>query len=439
MRKRPDTPQPRAHRSLRRHVLAGSVVLLALLGGLGGWAATTELSGAVVASGVLVVDTNVKKVQHQTGGTISELRVRDGDRVKAGEVIVRLDETVTRANLAIVVKSLDELAARQARLEAERDGLDTLSFPAELLRRADDPDVERAMHGERKLFDFRRTARLGQKAQLTERVAQLREEIQGLSGQATAKAREIELINIELEGVRDLWKKKLVPISKVTVMERDAVKLEGDRNSFLAQAAQAKGKTTETELQIIQIDQDLRSEVSKELREIQGKSAEFVERKVAAEDQLKKVEIRAPLDGIVHQLAVHTVGGVVSPSEPLMFIVPAQDELTVEAKIPPQEIDQLRVGQRATLRFAAFNQRTTPEIGGIVTRISADTAQDQKSGLTYYVVRLTMPAAEVDRLGDLKLVPGMPVEAYMQTGQRTVMSYLLKPLEDQIVKAFRER
>jgi HlyD family secretion protein len=378
-------------------------------------------------------------VQHQTGGTISELRVRDGDRVKAGEVIVRLDETVTRANLAIVVKSLDELAARQARLEAERDGLDTLSFPAELLRRADDPDVERAMHGERKLFDFRRTARLGQKAQLTERVAQLREEIQGLSGQATAKAREIELINIELEGVRDLWKKKLVPISKVTVMERDAVKLEGDRNSFLAQAAQAKGKTTETELQIIQIDQDLRSEVSKELREIQGKSAEFVERKVAAEDQLKKVEIRAPLDGIVHQLAVHTVGGVVSPSEPLMFIVPAQDELTVEAKIPPQEIDQLRVGQRATLRFAAFNQRTTPEIGGIVTRISADTAQDQKSGLTYYVVRLTMPAAEVDRLGDLKLVPGMPVEAYMQTGQRTVMSYLLKPLEDQIVKAFRER
>jgi len=414
-------------------------VLLALLGGLGGWAATTELSGAVVASGVLVVDSNVKKVQHQTGGTISELRVRDGDRVQAGEVIVRLDETVTRANLAIVVKGLDELAARQARLEAERDGLDSLSFPAELLRRADDPDVERAMHGERKLFDFRSTARLGQKAQLTERIAQLREEIQGLTGQATAKAREIELINIELEGVRDLWKKKLVPISKVTVMERDAVKLDGDRNSFLAQAAQAKGKTTETELQIIQIDQDLRSEVSKELREIQGKSAEFVERKVAAEDQLKKVEIRAPLDGIVHQLAVHTVGGVVSPSEPLMFIVPAQDEITVEAKIPPQEIDQLRVGQHATLRFAAFNQRTTPEIGGLVTRISADTAQDQKSGLTYYVVRLTMPAAEVARLGELKLIPGMPVEVFVQTGQRTVMSYLVKPLHDQITKAFRER
>ena len=439
MRKRPETAQPRAHRSLRRHVLAGAAVLLALLGGLGGWAATTELSGAVVASGVLVVDTNVKKVQHQTGGTVSELRVRDGDRVQAGEVIVRLDETVTRANLAIVVKSLDELAARQGRLEAERDGVESISFPDALVRRADDPDVERVISGERKLFDFRRTSRQGQKAQLTERIAQLREEIQGLTGQAKAKAREIELITIELEGVRELWAKKLIPISRVTVMERDAVKLEGDRNHLIAQAAQAKGKMTETELQIIQIDQDLRSEVSKELREIQGKSAEFVERKVAAEDQLKKVDIRAPLDGVVHQLAVHTVGGVVSPSEPLMLIVPVQDELTVEAKIPPQDIDQLRVGQHATLRFATFNQRTTPEIGGVVTRISADTTQDQKSGLTYYVVRLTMPTAEVDRLGELKLIPGMPLEVFIQTGQRTVMSYLVKPLQDQIAKAFRER
>ena len=441
MRKSPEPTQAsgRARRSLRRHVLAGGAVLLALLGGLGGWAATTELSGAVVASGTLVVDSNVKKVQHQTGGTVSELRIRDGGRVQAGDVLVRLDETVTRANLAIVVKSLDELAARHARLEAERDGTEGILFPDALVQRADDPDVERVISGERKLFDFRRTSRAGQKAQLTERIAQLREEIQGLTGQAKAKAREIELIGIELEGIRDLWQKKLIPISRVTVMERDAVKLEGDRNLLIAQAAQAKGKTTETELQIIQIDQDLRSEVSKELREIQSKTAEFVERKVAAEDQLKRVDIRAPQDGFVHQLAVHTVGGVVTPGEPIMLIVPEQDELTVEARIPPQEIDQLRVGQSATLRFAAFNQRTTPEISGWVSRISADVAQDQKSGATYYVVRLTMAAAEVARLGEQKLIPGMPVEVFIQTGQRTVMSYLVKPLHDQIVKAFRER
>jgi HlyD family secretion protein len=429
----------RAQGSIRRHAIAGGAVLVALLGGLGGWAATTELAGAVVTSGTLVVDSNVKKVQHQTGGTVSELRIRDGGRVQAGDIVVRLDETVTRANLAIVLKSLDELAARQARLEAERDGAETISFPDALLRRIDDPDVDRVVSGERKLFDFRRTSRHGQKAQLTERIAQLREEIQGLTGQAKAKAREIELITIELEGVRDLWQKKLIPISRVTVMERDAVKLEGDRNHLIAQAAQAKGKTTETELQIIQIDQDLRTEVSKELREIQSKSAEFVERKVAAEDQLKKVDIRAPQDGFVHQLAVHTIGGVVTPGEPIMLIVPEQDELTVEARIPPQEIDQLRVGQKAVLRFAAFNQRTTPEINGWVSRISADISQDQKSGVNYYLVRLTMPAAEVARLGELKLIPGMPVEVFIQTDQRTVMSYLVKPLQDQILKAFRER
>jgi HlyD family secretion protein len=429
----------RAQGSIRRHVIAGGAVLVALLGGLGGWAATTELSGAVVTSGTLVVDSNVKKVQHQTGGTVSELRIRDGGRVQAGDIVVRLDETVTRANLAIVLKSLDELAARQARLEAERDGAETISFPDALLRRIDDPDVDRVVSGERKLFDFRRTSRQGQKAQLTERIAQLREEIQGLTGQAKAKAREIELINIELEGVRDLWQKKLIPISRVTVMERDAVKLEGDRNHLIAQAAQAKGKTTETELQIIQIDQDLRTEVSKELREIQSKSAELVERKVAAEDQLKKVDIRAPQDGFVHQLAIHTIGGVVTPGEPIMLIVPEQDELTVEARIPPQEIDQLRVGQKTVLRFAAFNQRTTPEINGWVSRISADISQDQKSGVNYYLVRLTMPAAEVARLGELKLIPGMPVEVFIQTDQRTVMSYLVKPLQDQILKAFRER
>jgi membrane fusion protein, type I secretion system len=441
MRKSPEMTQTsgRAHRSLRRHVMAGGAVLLALLGGLGGWAATTELSGAVVASGTLVVDTNVKKVQHQTGGTVSELRVRDGGRVQAGDIVVRLDETVTRANLAIVVKSLDELAARQARLEAERDGIESISFPDALVRRTDDPDVERLISGERKLFDFRRTSRQGQKAQLTERIAQLGEEIQGLTGQAKAKAREIELISIELEGVRELWQKKLIPISRVTVMERDAVKLEGDRNHLIAQAAQAKGKVTETELQIIQIDQDLRTEVSKELREIQAKTAEFVERKVAAEDQLKRVDIRAPQDGFVHQLAMHTVGGVVTPGEPIMLIVPEQDELTVEARIAPQDIDQLRVGQHATLRFSTFNQRTTPEINGWVSRISADVAQDQKSGVNYYLVRLTMPAAEVARLGELKLIPGMPVEVFIQTGQRTVMSYLVKPLQDQIAKAFRER
>jgi len=428
-----------ARRSIRRHVVTGIAAIAVLAGGLGGWAMTTELSGAVIASGALVVDTNLKKVQHPTGGVVGELRVRNGDRVKAGDVVIRLDDTTTRANLAIVIKGLDELAARQARLEAERDDDENIDFAVELLARKSNPDVARIVGSEQILFDLRRKARLGQKAQLREKVAQVQDEILGLSGQADAKKREIELIQRELEGVRDLWSKKLVPISRLTALEREATRLDGERQQYISAVAQAKGKISETKLQIIQIDQDLRSEVAKELREIQAKSAELVERKVAAQDQLMRVDVRAPQDGIVHQLAVHTIGGVVTASEPLMLIVPEADELTVEVKLPPQNIDQLSGGQRAILRFSAFNQRTTPEINGVVTTISADITQDQKTSASYYLVRISMSAAEIARLNDLKLVAGMPVEAFIQTGDRTVMSYLVKPLHDQIVKAFRER
>ena len=427
-----------ARRSIRRHVLTALVVVVALAGGLGGWAMTTELSGAVVASGLLVVDTNVKKVQHPTGGVVGELKVRDGDRVQAGDILVRLDETVTRANLAIVVKSLDELAARQARLEAERDSEERVDFPATLTSRLDDPDVARIVAGERKLFDLRKTARVGQKAMLKERVGQYGEEIQGLTGQAAAKKQEIELIARELEGVRFLWSKNLVQITRLTQLEREAARIEGERGELIAKTAQARGKIAETELQIIQIDQDLRSEVAKELREIQGKVAELVERKVAAQDQLTRIDIRAPHSGVVHQLAVHTVGGVITASEPAMLIVPEADELSVEVKLPPQNVDQLQVGQPAVLRFSTFNQRTTPELNGFVSRISGDVVQDQKSNATYYVVRITLPVEEIARLNGLKLLPGMPVEAFVQTGARTVFSYLVKPLHDQVMKAFRE-
>jgi HlyD family secretion protein len=415
------------------------MIVLLLAGGLGSWAATTELAGAVIASGVLVVETNVKQVQHPTGGVVNELRVRDGSRVKGGDVVVRLDDTTTRANLAIVVKSLDELAARQARLEAERDDDEKIDFPAGLLARKTDPDVARIISSEQILFELRQKARLGQKAQLRERIAQLQDEIVGLTGQAEAKKNEVDLIHEELKGVRELWDKRLVSVQRRMALEREAVRLAGERGQLIASIAQAKGKTAEIKLQILQLDQSLRSEVAKELREIQGKVAELVERRVAAEDQVMRVEIRAPQDGVVHELAVHTVGGVVAPGQQLMVIVPEADRLTVEAKLPPQSIDQVSLGQRAALRFAAFNQRTTPEINGVVTVVSADISQDQKTGTTYYVVRVGMPPEEIARLNGLKLVAGMPVDAFIQTGDRTVMSYLVKPLQDQITKAFRER
>jgi HlyD family secretion protein len=427
-------------RSIVRHMLAGLVIVIVLAGGVGGWAGTMTLSGALIAQGSVVVDSNVKKVQHPTGGIVGELRVRDGDRVKQGDIVVRLDDTVTRANLAIVTKGLDELSARKARLESERDGANTVTFSANLLARAaNDSDIAAIVDGERKLFELRSTARTGQKAQLRQRIEQLNEEVRGLKAQRQSKEKETKLIDREKEGVYDLWKQKLVPLTKLTELERAAVRLEGEAAQLIAQTAQVAGKISETELQIIQIDRDLSSEVAKETREIDGKIGEFVERKITAEDQLKRIEIRSPQDGMVFQSNVHTVGGVITAGDAMMLIVPDADNLTVEAKVNPQDIDQVRAGQIALLRLSAFNQRTTPEIYGTVTRISADASTDQRTGQTYYTIRIAMPGDEVAKLGEVRMVPGMPVEAFVQTGDRTMISYLVKPLHDQLMRMFREK
>jgi HlyD family secretion protein len=433
------SPTTQAQRSIRRHLLAGLSITGILVFGVGGWAATAEISGAVIAPGVVVVDSNVKKVQHSTGGIVAELLVREGALVKEGEVVVRLDETVTRANLAVVKKSLDELMARQARLEAERDGDETIAFPDDLLARVENNDVGRAVTGERTLFNLRRTSRAGQTSQLRERIGQLQEQVQGMTMQIAAKRREAELIAKELEGVRDLYRKNLVTLQRVTILERDAVRIEGEHGQLVSSRAQAAGRISETELQILQVDQDLRSEVAKELREIQSKMVELVERRVAAEDQLKRVEIRSPQTGRVHQLAIHTVGGVVSPGEPMMLVVPKSDDLTIEARVAPQDIDQIRVKQSAVLRLSAFNQRTTPEIFGEVTRISPDITTDQRTGISYYTIRIGMPPAELAKIEGLTLTPGMPVEAFVRTADRTALTYFTKPLMDHVNRAFREQ
>ncbi|MCF4130156.1 HlyD family type I secretion periplasmic adaptor subunit [Methylobacterium sp. SyP6R] len=428
-----------ARASIRRHLALSLGLSIALVAGVGGWAATTQIAGAVIAPGQMVVESNVKKVQHPTGGVVGELRVREGDRVHLGDVLIRLDDTQTRANLEIVLRALDELSARRARDEAERDGATRVRFPDDLVARASDPAVTRLMSGEETLFAARVASREGQKAQLRERIAQLRQEIAGLTEQAAAKEREIALIGTELVGVRELFAKNLVPVGRVTVLERDAARLQGERGQLVAATASARGKITETELQILQVDGDMRTEVGKELAEIRGRWSELVEKRVAAEDQLKRVDLRAPQDGVVHQLAVHTVGGLVTPAEPAMLIVPTSDQLAVEVRVQPQDIDSVSRGQHALLRFPAFNQRTTPEIDGSVERVSADVTTDPKTGASHYTLRILVPQSEKDRLGGARLVPGMPVEAFLQIGERSVLSYLVKPLSDQIAKAWREK
>ena len=432
--------KPANHReSIRYHQWVGLAVVFMLVGGVGGWAVTMDISGAVIASGSVVVKSNIKKVQHPTGGVVGEINVRDGDAVKKGSILIRLDETITRANLAIIVKRLDELRARKARLEAERDGKTRVVFPEILTARSTNADTAAVMANERRLLHLRRFARTGQKNQLRQRQTQVREEIIGLEAQAKAKLKEIELIKLELKGTRELWNKGLMPISRFVAREREGTRVVGEHGSLTASIARAKAKIAETELQILQIEQDLASEVAREMRDIDTKIGEFVERRVAAEDQLNRIDLRAPQAGTIHQSIVHTVGGVISPGETIMVIVPRAEGLIVEAKVAPQDIDQIRLGLTASLHFSAFNQRTTPQIDGVVRQISADVTIDTRLGTSYYTVRVALAQKEVDRLGPVELLPGMPVEVFIKTGDRTVWSYLMKPLTDQFGRAFREQ
>jgi len=425
--------------SLRRHAIGGAVLVVILLGGVLGWAAVTEFSGAVIAGGQLVVDQNTKKIQHPTGGVVSELLVREGSRVKAGDVLIRLDDVQIKANLAIVTKSLDEFLARQARFEAERDDADVIAFPASLMNRFNEVGVVRILSGETKLFESRRNGRNERKAQLNERISQLNEEIAGLQARMVAKDKETVWITKELEGVRQLWSQNLVQITRLTALEREGAKSEGETGALIAQIAQTKGRISEVKSQILQVDEDLRAEVGRELSELRTKIAELAERRVAAEDQLFRVDIRSPRDGVVHQLDMHTIGGVVTAGQPIMTIVPEAEALKVDGKVQPQDIDQLYIGQSALVRFTAFNQRTTPELNGRISLISADVSQDQKSGLNYYTIRVEIDETEYLRFGNRHLAAGMPVEIYAQTQPRTVLSFLMRSLVDQIGRTFREK
>ena len=431
------------YQAIRRLNLIGLTVIIVLVGGMGGWAATARIAGAVIAPGSVVVSSDVKKVQHPTGGVVGAILVEDGSRVREGQVVMRLDDTVTRSTLGMVRSQLVQNAARAARLLAERDGAKSIEFPQSLMARNDDTSVASAINGEIKLFEARRRARLGQKSQLRERIVQTNEEIRGLSAQRNAKEQEIKLISQELVGVTALYEKNLVSVSRLMTLQRDKARLEGERGQYIADIARAQGKISETELQILQLDQDFRSDVLKDLRETQGKVAEFTERVTAAEDQLGRVDIRAPQAGTVLQLTVHTVGGVIKAGETIMEIVPSGDALVIEAKVAPQDIDQVAVGAQAAVRIMAGEHRTMQDIIGVLTRVSADLTRDrtqgEQTGQPYYLVRVSLPKEELHRLHGLRLVPGMPAEVFIQTYDRTPLQYLLKPLRDQIARTFRER
>jgi HlyD family secretion protein len=420
--------------------VVGFAVVVLLVAGVGGWAATAQLQGAVIAPGTLVVESNIKKVQHPTGGIVGEILVKEGSIVQAGQIVMRLDDTVTRATLGVVQSQLDELNALEARLLAEREGADTMTFPVELVSRSQGNGVAVAIAGQERLFESRKQARTGQRAQLRERITQINEEITGLIAQQEAKENEIKFIGEELVGVSHLYKQNLISIQRYMALQRERARLEGERGQFIAAIARARAKISETELQTFQLDQDFRTEVLKDLREAQGKIAELTERKTAAQDQLKRIDIRAPQSGIVNQLSVHTVGGVIDKGETVMQIVPVTDQLLVEAKVAPHDIDQVAPKAMTTVRIMAGNQRIITDLVGEVTYIGADlTREKEQPNQAYYLVRASIQEDQVRHLEGLKLVPGMPAEIFIQTHERTPLQYLLKPLREQISRTFRER
>ncbi|WP_058544897.1 HlyD family type I secretion periplasmic adaptor subunit [Pseudomonas fluorescens] len=424
--------------SLSRHLRWGAISLVVLLGGGLTWAVCTNLSGAVIATGVVAVEGSVKTVQHPTGGVVAELLVKEGQAVAAGDVLLRLDATLPAASQAIVSKSLNQAWARLARLEAERDNASEVAVPKELLTRMSLDEAKLVMASEQQLFLDRRASREGQKKQLRERVRQLNETIAGHDIQQKTKLEEIELIDSEYQAVKKLFDKGMMTLDRVNALARGIARLRGERGQLMASIAEARGKIAETELQRLQVDQTFRSEVSLELRDLLARQGELIEREITASDQLKRIDITSPIAGRVQQLAVHTIGGVISPAEGLMQIVPADDELLVEAKISAQDIDQVSLGQKATLRLSAFNRSTTPELQGSVVRLSGDLIQDERTGAGFYRAGIRISKGELVRLSGLTLVPGMPVESLIKTGDRTVLSYLLKPISDHAQRAFRE-
>lgn len=415
----------------------GLRVLVIGLGVIGVWGTLVPLSAAIAVGGTLVVQSNLKKIQHPTGGVVAQILVSDGLHVNEGDLLTRLDDTQVRANLQVVTQQLDEVRARIVRLIAERDGADKLNVPPELAR-GGSTSLERLITSEQALFKARANARQGQKGLLRNRIGQLGNEVAGLEAQIDSKAAQIKLVRNEQQGVQTLYDKQLVPLTRLASLQRETAHLEGDRGQLISEIAETKSKISEVELQIMRIDQDLLSEVMKELGEAQVKEAELVERKVAAQDQLDRIDLRAPTAGIVHQLSVHTIGGVIKAGDVIMQIVPDSDDLLIESRLQTNDIDQVRVGQKTHVRLSAFNQRTTPQLDGVVSYVSADVSHDGQTEAAFYTVRIALPAEQVRRLNGLQLVSGMPAEVFLQTGSRTMVSYLLKPITDQLHRTFNE-
>ena len=421
--------------SMRGRVVFCALMAVLLIGGIGGWAGTFKLAGAVVSSGTVLVDGEIKAVQHVDGGVVKDIFVRDGDVVQAGQVLLQLDDVQTRAERDIVLGQLSEIVGRQARLIAERDGSDSIQFPSDFA--ALYPAAADIRRGEQKVFDGGSQNRKSQRDQLASQITQLNDEIGGLLAQQQAQDDELDLTRAQRVGLVELAQRKLVEGARLVETDRDIARMSGRRGELTASLARARGQIGEINLQILAIDDVARNDAQRELRSVEAQASELKKRLWALEARLSRADVRSPVTGTVNELAVHTVGGVVTPAQTLMTIVPADAPLAVEFRVATKDIDQIAVGQATRLRFSAFNRRTTPEIAGEVTRISAAATRDSVSGERFYLAQVKV-TGDLAALDGQPLVPGMPVEVFVQTGEQIAIAYFLKPVTDQISRAFRE-
>jgi HlyD family secretion protein len=418
-------------------VAAGLLLAVALVIGCGGWAAIAQLQGAVITTGVVKVDQNLKEIQHRDGGIVRSIAIRQGDLVKEGQVLLALDDVQIKAEHLIVATQLAEALGRKARLVAERDTLPEISFPKSLGTLSS--SAELVIQGEKRLFSGNKMARDSQKEQLELSIGQTGEEIKGMEHRLLAKRAEIELVSAERKKLLDLYEKKIVEYQRVYSASRDWARLLGEQGEIESSIARARVRMTEVRVQIIAIDQNASTEAQRELRVVDARISELNERKLAIEDRLSHAEIRSPVTGYVNELFVHTVGGVITPAARIATIVPENAVLKVEAKIAPVDIDQVRGGQTARVRLSAFNRNTTPELPATVVMISPASARDPSNNQEYYIAYVQLADMSLLDLHGMRLVPGMPVEVFISTAERTAMSYLVKPVTDQMNRAFRER
>lgn len=423
---------------VRKHMAIGGLALLVLVGGFGTWAVTAQISGAVIASGQIEVERNRQVVQHPDGGVVEEIIVDEGDTVQEGDLLLRLDATTLQSELAVVEGQLFEILARRARLEAERDDAPALTF-SDVLLEAGTPEAQSLMEGQERLFQARLETNRSAVEQLTQQRAQIASQLVGITAQQEALSTQRDLIAEELADQQSLLDRGLAQASRVLALQREAASLLGRVGELTAQSAQAAERMTEIELQILGLSSTRREEAITRLRDLQFNELELSERRRTLRRQLDRLDIRAPVSGIVYGLQVFAPQSVIRPADAVLFLIPQDRPLIIAAQVEIVDIDQIYVGQNVTLRFSAFDQRRTPELEGKVTLVSADAFQNETSGLSYYRAEVQLDEGQMARLpSDMTLIPGMPVEAFVRTADRSPLDFLIKPLADYFTKAFRE-